>query len=221
MRKALSKENLFKTSHGDVRIRSFCTSSMIRQYRLDDQFSTHAHYKSLYTKRDTLEEFAQQPDTNLVLALVEVDTIIGFGVLSYPEPGGRWSDLGSRIMMEVKAIEVARSWRSVKIASSMLKMVVDHPQIENKIAYMVGYSWSWDLEGAEKTAQQYRSMLIRLFEPQGFQAYQTNEPNICLKPENLFMCRIGKNISDVILNRFKWLRFGLSPWTWANGGQNG
>jgi hypothetical protein len=34
------------------------------------------------------------------------------------------------------------------------------------------------------------------------------------------MCRIGKNITDVILNRFKWLRFGLSPWTWMIGGQN-
>jgi len=218
MRKAPSKEKYFKTRHGNVRICSFCTSSMIRQYRLDDQFSTYVHYKSLYTKRDTLEEVAQQPDANLVLALTESDTIIGFAALAYPNAAERWSGLGPRIMMEVKAIEVARSWRSAKIASSMLEMVVDHPLIEDKIAYMVGYSWTWDLEEAEKTAQQYRSMLIRLFEPQGFQIYQTNEPNICLKPENLFMCRIGKNIPDVILTRFKWLRFGLSPWTWMNGG---
>jgi acetoin utilization protein AcuA len=216
MRKAFSKEKSLKTRHGDVRLCSFCTSSMIRQYRLDGQFSAHARYKSLYTKRNTLEEIAQQPDANLVLALVASGTIIGFGVLAYPDPAERWTDLGPRIMMEVKAIEVARSWRSAKIASRMLEMVVDHPLIEDKIAYMVGYSWTWDLEKTEKTAQQYRSMLIRLFEPQGFQTYQTNEPNICLKPENIFMCRIGKNISDVILNRFKWLRFGLSPWTWAD-----
>ena len=216
MRKALSKEKFFKTRHGDVRLCSFCTSSMIRQYRLDGQFSTHAHYKSLYTKRDTLEEIAQQPNTNLVLALVRSDTIIGFGVLAYPDTAERWSDLGPGIMMEVKAIEVARSWRSEKIASSMLEMVLDHPLIEDKIAYMVGYSWTWDLEETEKTAQQYRSMLIRLFEPQGFQPCKTNEPNICLKPENLFMCRVGKNISDAVLIRFKWLRFGLSPWTWAD-----
>ena len=206
----------YETRHGDVRICSFCTSSMIRQYRLDGQFSTHAHYKSLYTKRDTLEEIAQQSDTNLVLALVGSDTIIGFGVLAYPDTAERWSDLGTGIMMEVKAIEVARSWRSEKIASSMLEMVLNHPLIEDKITYMVGYSWTWDLEETEKTAEQYRSMLIRLFEPQGFQSYKTNEPNICLRPENLFMCRIGKNISDAVLIRFKWLRFGLSPWTWVD-----
>ena len=216
MRKSLSKEKLFKTHRGDVRLCSFCTASMIRQYRLDGQFRTHARYKSLYTKRYTLEEIAQQPDTNLVLALDESNTIIGFAVFAYPDPAERWADLGPRIMMEIKAIEVARSWRLAQIASSMLEMVVDHPLIEDKIGYMVGYSWTWDLEETEKTAQQYRSMLIRLFEPQGFQVYQTNEPNICLKPENLFMCRVGKNISDVILTRFKWLRFGLSPWTWVD-----
>jgi acetoin utilization protein AcuA len=93
-------------------------------------------------------------------------------------------------------------------------MMVVHPQIEEKIVYMVGYSWTWDLNGTGKTAQQYRQMLINLFKPQGFKEYQTNEPNICLKSENLFMCRVGNNIRQVILDRFKWLRFGLSPWAW-------
>jgi hypothetical protein len=61
----------------------------------------------------------------------------------------------------------------------------------------------------------YRRILIKLFEPHGFQEYRTNEPNVCLKPENLFMCRIGKKISKKILDRFKWLRFGFTPWTWS------
>jgi len=218
MGKNLAKEIFRTTPKGDVRIRTFCNSREIRQYTLDSQFSTHSQYKSLYTKRDTLEQIAQQPDTNVVLALIEANTIIGFGVMAYPEPGERWSTLGPQLMMEVKAIEVARTWRSAKIASDIMKMLIEHPLIEDKIAYMVGYSWTWDLEGTKKTAQEYRSMLIRLFRPHGFQEYQTNEPNICLKSENVFMCRIGKNMSEVILNRFKWLRFGLSPWTWADGG---
>jgi acetoin utilization protein AcuA len=121
-------------------------------------------------------------------------------------------------MMEVTAIEVCRSWRSHKIAPAILKMMVVHPQIEEKIVYMVGYSWTWDLNGTRKSAQQYRQMLINLFKPHGFQQYQTNEPNICLKPENLFMCRVGNKINQVILDRFKWLRFGLSPWNWKVGG---
>ena len=215
MGKISSQEIILTTPKGDVRIRSFCSPGEIRKCSFDREFTFHADYKSLYTSREHLEKSAEQPEANVVLALVEQNHIIGYAVLAYPDPEERWADLGPEIMMEVAAIEVSRSWRSHKIATSILKMMVVHPQIEEKIVYMVGYSWTWDLNGTGKTAQQYRQMLINLFKPQGFKEYPTNEPNICLKPENLFMCRVGNNIRQVILDRFKWLRFGLSPWTWV------
>jgi acetoin utilization protein AcuA len=52
-------------------------------------------------------------------------------------------------------------------------------------------------------------MLIHLYETFGFQEYQTNEPNICLKPENFFMGRIGKHVSQEMRIKFKWLRFDI------------
>jgi acetoin utilization protein AcuA len=214
MAKIAPQEIFLTTPNGEVRIRSFCSPEEIRKCLFDRQFAFHDHYKSLYTSRDLLEKAAEQPDADIVLALAEQNHIIGYGVLGYPHRGERWADLGPEIMMEVRAIEVCRSWRSHKIASSILKMLVVHPQIEEKIVYMVGYFWTWDLNGTRKTAQQYRQILINLFQPHGFQVYQTNEPNICLKPENLFMCRVGNNIRQVIRDRFKWLRFGLSPWAW-------
>ena len=214
----LSKEDRMATPIGDVRICSFCRPPFIRKYSFDSEFKTADHYKSLFTHRETLEGIAQKIDANVVLAIAEPQRIIGFAALVYPEAGERWAQLGEQLMMEVKAIEVARNWRFSGIASRMLKMVVDHPLIEDKIAYMVGYSWTWDLERTRKTVREYRAMLMRLFEQYGFQEYQTNDPNICLKPENVFMCRIGKNISRVIKDRFKWLRFGLTPWNWNVGG---
>jgi len=215
-----SEEILLTTLGGEVRIRTFCSPEEIGKCTFDRQFTFHDHYKSFYTSRKLLEKSAGQPDTNVVLSLVEPNHIIGYGVLAYPDAGERWADLGPGIMMEVTAIEVCRSWRSHKIAPAILKMMVAHPQIEEKLLYMVGYSWTWDLNGTRKSAQQYRQMLINLFKPHGFQQYQTNEPNICLKPENLFMCRVGNKINQVILDRFKWLRFGLSPWTWKVNGQH-
>ena len=214
MGKISSQEIILTTPKGDVRIRSFCSPGEIRKCSFDREFTFHADYKSLYTSRELLEKSAEQPEANVVLALVEQNHIIGYAVLAYPDPEERWADLGPEIMMEVAAIEVSRSWRSHKIAASILKMMVVHPQIEEKIVYMVGYSWTWDLNGTRETAQLYREMLINLFKPQGFKEYQANEPNICLKSENLFMCRVGNDIRQVILDRFKWLRFGLSPWTW-------
>ena len=206
---------LIDRSRESVRIHSFCKPQEIRQYTFDPQFTVYAHYKSIITDRDSLEKVADQPHTNIVLALTESNRIIGYGVLAYPDPGERWNDLGPPLMLEVKAIEVGRSWRSSGIAAAILKMLVAYPQVEEKIVYMVGYSWTWDLSGAGKTVEEYRQMLIKLFGSQGFQEYSTNEPNICLKPENLFMCWVGNKINPVILDRFKWLRFGLSPWTWG------
>jgi acetoin utilization protein AcuA len=212
--KILSSDIVLPTPKGDVRIRSFCSPEKIRKCTFDRQFAFHAHYKSLYTSRELLEKTAEQPDANIVLALAKQNHIIGYAVLAYPDPGERWADLGPEIMMEVKAIEVCRSWRSLKIAPAILKTLVAYPKIEAKIVYMVGYSWTWDLKGSGNTVQQYRTKLIKLFETQGFEIYQTNEPNVCLKPENVFMGRVGKNITQAIRDRFKWLRFGLSPWSW-------
>jgi len=204
-------EILVSTSLGELRIRSFCTPDEIRQLSFDHQFGTHAHYRSLYTKRESLERKAEQPDTSVVLAIADSKRIVGFGVLAYPDPEERWARLAPNLMMEVNAIEVSREWRAKIVAPGIFQMMNVHPKIEDKVAYFVGYSWTWDLDGNRMTAQQYRQMMAHLFEPFGFEEYQTNEPNICLKSENIFMARIGENVSKELQNQFKWLRFGMTP----------
>ncbi|MGD2270646.1 MAG: GNAT family N-acetyltransferase [Desulfobacterales bacterium] len=199
------------TSSRSFRIRSFCSAEEIRTYTFNPKFGSHAHYKSLFTKRESLEKHATVQDANVTLALDDNREIIGFGVLTYPESDERWAKLDSLVMMEVKAIEVSRDWRMRGAASAILEKLLSHPRIEEKIVYMVGYSWTWDLDGTRKSTQQYRGMLIGLFEPFGFIEYQTNEANICLKPENIFMGRIGHNVSKEVQKKFKWLRFGIYP----------
>jgi acetoin utilization protein AcuA len=211
MRSYAQNEILVVTPLGELRIRSFCTPEEIRKLSFDRQFGTHAHYRSLYTKRESLERKAEQADASVVLAIADATHIVGFGVLAYPDPEERWAGLQPQVMMEVNAIEVSRQWRSRKIAKGIIQMMMVHPLIEEKIAYFVGYSWTWDLDGNHLSAQQYRQMMASLFEPFGFQEFQTNEPNICLRPENIFMARIGQNVSKEIQNQFKWLRFGMTP----------
>ena len=110
-------------------------------------------------------------------------------------------------MMVISVIEVGRPWRSLGISKKILRALVDHPLKEERIFYMVGYSWTWDLEGI--SAMDYRNRLISLFFQQGFKTYQTNEPNVKMRPENLFMARIGANISEDIIKQFKMVRFNL------------
>ena len=198
------------TPRGQVRVRAFCTPTEILSYRFDSQFRAYPQYKSIYTKRRTLEALAAVEGTNVTLALTSGLRIIGFGVLAFPEPDDRWARLGRGAMMEVKAIEVGRGWRGHKIANEIMSMLLTHARLEQMIVYMVGYSWTWDLDGSGLTAQQYRNMLIRLFGAVGFLEYQTNEPNLCLKPENLFMARVGEQVSEQMRKAFKWLCFGIS-----------
>ncbi len=210
-------EAALTTPHGDVRIRSFCRPAEIRQYVFDGQFRVGEDYKSLYTQRESLEKEAEQDSANVVLALDATDTIIGFSVLADPDPQERWMQLGPGLMMEVKVIEVSRSWRSAGIAPRMLTLLLEHPRIEEMIVYLVGYSWTWDLKGTGKSAQEYSQALIQLFAAFGFQQYETNEPNVCLKPENFLMGRIGSHVSPQIVDRFKWLRYDLNLWSWSVG----
>ncbi len=196
---------------GDVLIRSFCTPEEIRGYVFDRYFGAYAQYRSIYTKRESLEKNASRDDANVVLALAHDTHIVGFGVLNFPGPDQRWAELGPEVMIEVRAVEVSRQWRGGGMAHDIMRMLMTHPRIEEMIAYLVGYSWTWDLDGTGKSAQAYRNMLITLYAPYGFQELPTNEPNVSLKPENLFMGRIGANVPAQIQKDFKWLRFGISP----------
>ena len=204
-------ETTWTTEKGEIIIRDYSTPDAIRSFEFDDQFGTYAHYKSLYIKRESLENIAKFKDTNVVLAIADNRRIIGFGVLAYPESGERWEKLGPEMMMEIKALEISRNWRTAKVSRQILELLLSSPIIEDKIIYLVGYSWTWDLDGTELSRQQYRSMLVHLYESFGFEEYQTNEPNICLKPENFFMGRIGKNVSKEVVKNFKWLRFDIYP----------
>lgn len=207
----VKKTTILNTPKGVVRVGSFVRPTEMQRLHFDPLFRKHDSYQSLFTSKADLQAKASQDGADVVLALTDDDCIVGFGVLAYPEPHERWAQLEPRRMLEVEAIEVSRDWRSMQIGKALLEKILAHPEAEDKIFFMVGYSWTWDLEGGKMTGAEYRQMMIRLFRPYGFQEYKTNEPNICLRPENIFMARIGKNVPEDVISDFKWLRFGLSP----------
>ena len=172
-----------------------------------EAYTKYAGYRSIVSKKETLLKAATQPDTNVTLAFTRDGEIVGFGILEPARPGERWQKVGDGIMMEVSVIEIGRPWRSLGISKKILRLLVDHPQKEKKIFYMVGFSWTWDLEWI--SASKYRDMLIGIFARQGFKPFQTNEPNVMMHPENLFLARIGKNVSEETQKRFKLARFNL------------
>jgi len=193
-----------------VTIMSFCSPDDIEPLSLKETFVESGRYNPILTKKESLIDAAVMPDANVTLAYTEDKKIIGISILRYPHPDERWSKIEGRVMMEVAVLEVAGKWRLKGISKKLLGILLDHPLQDDRIIYMVGYSWTWDISGAEKSVIEYRNILINLFSHFGFGIYPTNEPNVMLRPENLFMARIGANISESIRKKFKLVRFNLN-----------
>lgn len=199
------------TERGTVILRSFWTPEEIEPLRFGLAEERFAQYRPLIPDKKSLVRAAAVEATNVTLAVDREGTIVGAGILEPPERESRWSRVGKDAIMEVAAMEMARPWRDRKLSKPLLRLLVDHPSREERIFFMVGYSWTWDLDGKGLTAMAYREMLIRLFSEQSFGTFQTNEPNVMLRPENLFMARIGESVPPALVKRFKRVRFGLDP----------
>jgi acetoin utilization protein AcuA len=197
------------TSRGEIVVQSFMVPDDIARLDFSKQFMGYASYSPIISKKESLLAAAAKPGANVTLACTVRREIVGLAILDYPAPEERWARVGNKAMLELAAIEVSQPFRSAGIASTLLRLAVDHPDKETLIFYMVGYSWTWDLEAAGRCAIDYRNGLIRLFAKEGFEIFQTNEPNVMLRPENLFMARVGARVSQETVQRFKMVRFNL------------
>jgi len=200
---------VWPTREGTITIGPYLDPEALAPLSMEGSFSEFANYRPIVSSKESLARAVAEPGANVTLAVFKDRLIVGFAVLRYPGPSERWLRVGDGIMMEVSVIEVSRPWRSMGISRQLLGCLINHPAQAAHIYYMVGYSWTWDLGGADLSPIGYRNMMIRLFSGQGFKTFQTNEPNIMMRPENLFMARIGADISDELQTRFKLVRFNM------------
>jgi acetoin utilization protein AcuA len=197
-----------ETDRGQITIDPKCPPGSFKGLRLDAGLGTFAHYSSIIQKLEIFEKVASGKDGRVALALVEENIIVGYMVCWYPDSTDRWSKLGE-LMYEFGAIEVSRNFRKNGIAAQMVSSALREDFFDERISYMNGYSWHWDVDGSGLTLIQYRKMMLTFMKPFGFEEYYTNEPNIALRQENLFMARIGSKVSEEDVLRFRNLRFGV------------
>jgi acetoin utilization protein AcuA len=198
----------FETDRGRIIIDSGCPPGAFEELRLDSGLGNFAHYSSIIQKLEVFEKVASGKDGRVALALIDENIIVGYMVCWYPDSTDRWSKLGE-LMYEFGAIEVSRNFRKLGIAAKMVLSVLRDDFFDEKICYMSGFSWHWDVDGSGLTLVQYRKMMLNFMKPFGFEEYYTNEPNIALRQENLFMARIGSKVSEEDQLRFRNVRFGI------------
>ncbi len=197
-----------KTASGQIIIHPKCPPGFFKDLQLDSGLGNFPHYSSIIQKLEIFDRVASGKDGRVALALVDKKVIVGYMVCWYPDSTERWSKLGE-LMYEFGAIEVSRNYRKLRIAAEMVWSVLRDDFFEEKISYMNGFSWHWDVDGSGLTLVQYRKMMLNFMKPFGFEEYYTNEPNIALREENLFMARMGSRVSEEDQLRFRNLRFGI------------
>lgn len=176
--------------------------------QLDPGLGVFPSYRSLLSSQQSLAQVAGDPEAYLCLSLAQGRRIVGFCAQRPPRPDERWARLRPPVMQEMFG-EVGRGWRGMGLIETMLGLVVQRPDNDGRILYIMGYSWHWDLDGSRKSLQEYRDTIIHLLSPLDFKQFPTNEPNICLRPENLFMARVGPKVDQALRRRFTNLLFGI------------
>ncbi len=200
------------TPNGTITIYGNCTAGSLDGLAMDDGLGRFSHYSSIIQRLDVLDKVASGKDGRVTLALMDEKRVVGYAACWYPGPEERWSALGD-LMYEMGAIEASRNYRGMGIAGKVFAALMDDDFFEDKICYLCGYSWTWDLDGSAMTIPQYRQVLSGLYKTQGFKECYTNEPNIAMREENFFMVRIGSRVSEENIKRFKNLRFGIKDRT--------
>jgi acetoin utilization protein AcuA len=199
---------LVETPKGTIAICPRCVSGSFSGLKLDSGLGNFSHYSSIIQKLEVFEKVSSGKDGRVALALIDGNTVIGYLACWYPDRTERWSKLGE-LMYELGAVEVSRNFRHMQIAQKMISSILADDFFEDKIAYMNGFSWHWDLDGSGLNMAEYRKMIMRLLKSHGFQEFYTNEQNIALREENIFMARIGSRVSAEQQKKFRNLRFGI------------
>jgi len=195
------------TTKGVVHLRTHCSPDFVDGLELDEGLGVFPQYRSIIRDKGTLKEVAALENANLVIAYDDDGKIVGYIAFSNPSPMERWGKDGRGLLYELGSFEVSRGWRRLGVAKKMVEIALQDDEWEDKILFLTGFSWHWDMPETGLTKPGYRKMLMHIFEPFGFRHFYTTEPNIMMDTANMLMARIGSRVSDEDRERFLDLLF--------------
>ena len=201
------QEQRLLSPQGEIRILTYCQPAFIRSLSFDEGIGRFSRYRSIVTSLDTLEKIAALPEGNVTLALSSTEQIVGYVECCYPDLIEGWRNNADGLCYGLGAIEVSRNWRRLGIARAMVALIIADPFIEEKIFFLTGYSWHWDLDQTQLSAYAYRNVLVRLFRPFNFRVYLTTNPEIVMSSANVLMARIGNKVTPTQVERFQKMLF--------------
>ncbi|WP_102026756.1 GNAT family N-acetyltransferase [Salirhabdus sp. Marseille-P4669] len=192
-----------ETDQGTITIEGPLSSDQLETYHF------HEGLKAFRPPKKQLEALVQIADFDegRILVARTDDTIIGYVTFLYPDPLERWSKFQMEDLLELGAIEVASPYRSYKIGSTLLKVSMLDPFMENYIIITTEYYWHWDLKGTGLNVWEYRHVMEKMMGAGGLKPMPTDDPEIASHPANCLLAYIGKNVPEESIKQFEELRF--------------
>jgi GNAT superfamily N-acetyltransferase len=184
-----------ETPAGILVLRDFCSPSLVESLRADSGLRAFARLPE--REHQLLMNIARLPDSALTIAHSLSGEIVGEVSLT---PADAWWQ-GLQHVYEI-AVQVSSGWRRLGIARQLLKVALERDDLEEIIIVAMGLSWHWDNEGLGLSRYSYRELIAQLFASHGFAEFLTSEPNISMDPANIFLARIGSNVSQDSMNQF-------------------
>lgn len=142
--------------------------------------------------------------TGRVYGCIHNQTIVGYVTFHPSEPDCRWgNEIFGPGIIELGGMEVAKDWRNYGLCSLMLKEVFQEEYWEDFIVIALHLYWHWDLKGTNLDVWNYRKMLSRIMEKNGFRLRSTDEGEIRSHPANMLKVRIGKKVPKNLVSKFE------------------
>lgn len=155
-------------------------------------------------------QIASEVTTGKVFIAVSQELIAVYVAFHQPHELTRWARLP--FTTELGAIEISPNWRSKGVVKALVRAAVGHGFMDDRVVTSLEYAWHWDLNGTGLDIWSYQNVLFRLFSSVGFEVFRTDDPDILEHPANIFMVRIGKDITEEQRKAFKDLLFLGENW---------
>jgi acetoin utilization deacetylase AcuC-like enzyme len=191
-----SRVRTLDTARGPILLRDWCPPSLVERLHPDPGLNAFARLAE--REQALLKRIATDPGGELVVAHTPEGQLIG--QVSICGADDWWEGIPD--LYEV-AIEVSSNWRHIGLSKLLLKFALEPDYFEDVILFALGFAWHWDVEGLGMSSMSYGQMIRRLFESVGFEKMAANEPNLHLDPANVFLARIGGNVSPGTIAQFR------------------
>jgi acetoin utilization deacetylase AcuC-like enzyme len=185
-----------ETERGPILLRDWCPPSLVERLHPDEGLKAFARRAD--REQALLKRIASSPASELVVAHTPEGLLIG--QVSICTADDWWEGIPD--LYEV-AIEISAEWRKLGLSKALLQFALEPDYFEEVILYALGFAWHWDLEGLGIGSTSYAQIIRRLFESVGFEKMAASEPNLHMDPANIFLARIGKNVSPETVAQFR------------------